>query len=220
MGNEIDFGPIFFEKFGVTFKKDEIIFCENEPGNTFYFLLDGRVKITKLVGNTEKILDMLSPGEIFGEMAILEEAPRSATIIAADNVKLLEFNKANFENILSSKPELAVKLLKIFARRIYDQKRRFMILTLPEPELKVADTFLMLAETAGFSLNNPQKGIEIKTTPNEIASWSGMEKAQCSQILSHFVKQRKIAIYNNKIIIENLADFSRMVNSSRRKSQI
>jgi len=216
MSVEIDFGPIFFEKFGVVFKKDEIIFCENEPGNTFYFLLEGRVKITKLIGNTEKILDILNPGEIFGEMAILEESPRSATIIAQDNVKLLEFNKTNFESILSSKPEIAVKLLKVFARRIYDQKRKLMILTLPEPELKIADTLLILAEQAGHDVSIG-KSVKLKVTQNDIASWSGMDRAECGQILLHFAKQRKIIAYANEIIIENLADLYRMVNS-RRKS--
>jgi len=214
MSTEIDFGPIFFEKFGVTFKKDEIIFCENEPGNTFYFLIEGKVKITKLTGNTEKILDILNPGEIFGEMAILEESPRSATLIAQDNVKALEFNKENFESILASKPEIAVKLLKVFARRIYDQKRKLMILALPEPELKVADTLIILAEQAGYDAS--QKAIKLKVNQNDIASWSGMDKVECSQILSHLVKQRKLVVYSNEIIIENLADLYRMVNSRRK----
>ena len=211
---DIEFSPIFFEKFGVTFKKDEIIFCENEPGNTFYFLLEGRVKITKLIANTEKMLDMLSPGDIFGEMAILENSPRSATIIAVDSVRLLEFNKENFESILSSKPEIAVKLLKLFSRRIYEQKRRFMILTLPEPELKIASTLLILAEQAGYNDNNTN--VKLKTTQNEIASWSGMDKTECSQTLAYFVKHRKIVLYSNEILIENLADMYRMVNSRGR----
>ena len=77
-------------------------------------------------------------------MAILEDAPRSATMIALDEVKVLEFNKANFNGLMQSKPELAIKLLRAFAKRIYDQKRRLMILTLNEPDIKIMDVFLML----------------------------------------------------------------------------
>ena len=117
MAGLMDFGPAFIEKFGKNYKKNEIIFCEYEPGNTFYFLLNGRVKINKISSDSEKTLDILEPGEIFGEMSILEEAPRSATIIAMDDVKVLEFNKANFESLMTAKPELAIKLLKIFAKR-------------------------------------------------------------------------------------------------------
>ena len=116
MAGGMDFGVELFDKFGVTFCKDDIIFCEYEPGNNFYFLLEGRVKITKILSDREKILDILQPGEMFGEMAIIEEAPRSATIVAVDNVKALEFNKANFEVLMKSKPELAVKLLKVWVK--------------------------------------------------------------------------------------------------------
>ncbi|HPO50580.1 MAG TPA: Crp/Fnr family transcriptional regulator [Spirochaetota bacterium] len=215
MAAPVDFGPGFFEKFGVTYKKDDIIFCEYEPGNVFYFLLEGRVKVTKILADTEKTLDVLQPGEIFGEMAILEEAPRSATMVAMDDVKVLEFNKANFEGILTSKPELAIKLLKIFARRIYDQKRRLMILTLTEPEAKVADVFLMLAENMNLNLSET-KEVEFKITMEDVANWCGMDKARTNQILAHYAKQSRLVISQNKIVVTNINDFYRLVNSKRR----
>ena len=68
-----------FERFAVTFNAGDIIFCEHEPGDTFYLIQSGRVQIVKIVDDIEKIIDILQPGEIFGEMAILEEAPRSAS---------------------------------------------------------------------------------------------------------------------------------------------
>jgi CRP-like cAMP-binding protein len=215
MPPQMDFGPGFFEKFGKSFKKDEIIFCEHEPGNTFYFLLEGKIKITKISSDTEKTLDIMHPGEIFGEMAILEDVPRSATTVAIDDVKVLEFNKANFEVLLTSKPELAIKLLKIFAKRIYDQKRRLMILTLEEPEIKIADVFLMLAEQ--MNLNIPEtKSVEFKITTEEVANWAGMDKAKCNQVLTHYNKQNRITLGVGKIIVNNINDFYRIVNAKRR----
>ena len=76
-----------FERFAVTFQKGDIIFCEYEPGDNFYLIQEGSVQIVKIMGNIEKIIDILYPGEIFGEMAILEEAPRSATAMANEKVK-------------------------------------------------------------------------------------------------------------------------------------
>ncbi|MEE8441617.1 MAG: cyclic nucleotide-binding domain-containing protein, partial [Spirochaetia bacterium] len=67
-----------FERFAVTYQADEIVFCEYEPGDAFYLIQNGRVQISKIMGDIEKTIDVLQPGEIFGEMAILEEAPRSA----------------------------------------------------------------------------------------------------------------------------------------------
>ena len=218
MAAGFDFGPAFFEKFGKTFKKGEIIFCEYEPGNTFYFLIDGRVKITKISADKEKTLDVLMPGEIFGEMAILEEAPRSATTVAHDDVKVLEFNKENFTNLMTSKPELAIKLLKIFAKRIYDQKRRLMILTLEEPEARIMDVFIMLAENKNINTAENSE-IIFKITPEEVANWCGMDKMKCVQVLNHFAKQNRIVLTNDKIVVNNINDFYRVVNSRRRSTQ-
>ncbi|MBT3275151.1 MAG: cyclic nucleotide-binding domain-containing protein, partial [Spirochaetales bacterium] len=86
-----------FERFAVTFQSGDIIFCEYEPGDTFYLIQSGRVQIVKIMDDIEKTIDYLNPGEIFGEMAILDAAPRSASAIAADSVKALEFNRENFE---------------------------------------------------------------------------------------------------------------------------
>ncbi|MBQ2294397.1 MAG: Crp/Fnr family transcriptional regulator [Spirochaetales bacterium] len=211
----LDFGIGLFGKFGKAFKKEEIIFCEYEPGNSFFFLLEGRIKVTKISADKEKTLDILSPGEIFGEMAILEDAPRSATMIALDDVKVLEFNKANFNGLMQSKPELAIKLLRAFAKRIYDQKRRLMILTLTEPDIKIMDVFLMLAENRGLDIYNSMD-IKFDITTEDVANWCGMDKSKCNQILSHFQKQNRIVLSQNSITVTNINDFYRMVNSKRK----
>ena len=109
-----------FDRFKVAFQKGDQIFCEYEPGDSFYLIQSGRVQIVKIMGDIEKIVDILHPGEIFGEMAILEEAPRSASAIAIDHVEVLEFNKKNFEIHLRGNPQIAMKLLQTFIKRIYD----------------------------------------------------------------------------------------------------
>ena len=123
----------FFEKFGVEYSPNEMIFCEFEPGNEFYFIQEGRVQIVKMINNREKTIDVLTVGDVFGEMAILEEQPRSASAIAMNHVKLLRFHRDNFDALLHGNPQLAYKLLVIFSKRIYDAKRRLMILLLDEP---------------------------------------------------------------------------------------
>src|SRR5512145_3189448 len=125
----------FFDKFGVEYSPNEIIFCEWEPGNEFYFIQSGNVRIVKLIQNREKNLRVLTDGDVFAE-----------TAIALDHVKLLKFHRDNFDTLMSGNPQLAYKLLVIFSKRIYDAKRRLMILLLEEPQLKVMDVLVMLAE--------------------------------------------------------------------------
>jgi CRP-like cAMP-binding protein len=205
-----------FQRFARTFQKGEVIFSEYEPGDSFYLIQAGRVQITKIFGDIEKTLDILQPPEIFGEMAILEEAPRSASAIAYDTVKALEFNRANFEVLMMGNPQIALRLLTMFTKRIYDQKRRFMILTLEDPQVRVADVFLMLDE----SIPQPQAETptrEFKTTLDDIAHWAGMTPEAVRDVLSHFSTQRRVELFPEKIVVKNISDFQRFVNSRRKK---
>jgi CRP/FNR family cyclic AMP-dependent transcriptional regulator len=206
-----------FNRFLKTFRKGDIIFCEYEPGDTFYLIQSGRVQIVRIIGELEKNIDVLYPGDTFGEMAILEEAPRSATTIALDEVKALEFNRENLDVLMMNRPEIAMKLLKQFIKRIYDQKRRFTILTLPDPEAKVADVFLMLAENQSVDTSSGE-AVDLKTTVDDMAHWAGIPTGQCREVLNRFMAQRRIEIHPDRIKVKNINDFTRFV-SSRRKQQ-
>jgi CRP/FNR family cyclic AMP-dependent transcriptional regulator len=206
-----------FKRFSVTIPQGSIIFCEYAPGDNFYLIQSGRVQIVKIMGNIEKILDILNPGEVFGEMAILEEAPRSASAIALDKVQALEFNRANFEMLMRGNPQIAWKLLKLFTKRIYDQKRRFMILTLEEIDAKVADVLLMLTERESTTGALPDS-IELKVTVDDIAHWAGIAPSECRNVISHFAQQNRIAVQQDRITVRNVKDFDRFVKS-RRKSK-
>jgi CRP-like cAMP-binding protein len=205
-----------FQRFARVYQKGEVIFSEYEPGDAFYLIQQGRVQITKIMGEIEKTLDILQPPEIFGEMAILEEAPRSATAIAYDTVKVLEFNRANFEVLMMGNPPIALRLLKLFTKRIYDQKRRFMILTLEDPQARVADVFLMLDETSPTQ-NSDSPSREFKTTLDDIAHWAGMNPESVRDVLNHFATQRRVEVFPDKIVVKNISDFQRFVNSRRKK---
>ncbi|MBR4179898.1 MAG: cyclic nucleotide-binding domain-containing protein, partial [Treponema sp.] len=117
-----------FERFAKEYEPGQVIIAEYEPGDSFYLIQSGRVQLVKCVNGSTKNLDILKPGEFFGEMAILDKSPRSATCMAAGHVKCLEFNKENFELLITGNPQTALVLLKLFCKRIYDQKRRFRIL--------------------------------------------------------------------------------------------
>jgi CRP-like cAMP-binding protein len=205
-----------FARFARTFKPGEIIFSEYEPGESFYLIQSGRVKLIKNTGEFERTLDILQPTEMFGEMAILENSPRSATAIALDEVKVIELNAQNFEPLLLGNPPIALKLLRLFSRRIYEAKRRFMILTLPDPEAKVADVFLMLDETQP-NIDKTEDTREFETTVDNIAQWAGMSANKTKDILSRFVNQRRIEIFPERIVVKNINDFTRFVNARRIK---
>ncbi|MBE7440243.1 MAG: Crp/Fnr family transcriptional regulator [Spirochaetales bacterium] len=202
-----------FDKFGKTFEPGQIVFCEYEPGNDFYFIQEGKVKITKTVANMQKTLDILTTGDIFGEMAILEEEPRSASAMAIDQVRALHFNRENFDTLMMGNPQLAYRLLVIFTTRIYDARRRLQVLLLPDAPTKIADVFLMLYEK--MQAQGPHKVI-FNVTVDDVANWCGQPVGEVQKIISNYVKQGKLELFADRIVVSNINDFSRMV-ASRRK---
>jgi len=206
-----------FARFSRVFKPGEIIFSEYEPGDTFYLIQSGKVKLMQCTGENERTLDILQPSEMFGEMAILENLPRSATAIAVDEVTVIELNAQNFEILMLGNPQIALKLLRIFSKRIYDAKRRFMILALRDPQAKVADVFLMLDETqTGIDKTGDTRDFQI--TVEDIAYWAGLNVNQTKEIMSRFVSQRRLEMFSKHIVIKNINDFSRFVNARRKQS--
>ena len=84
------------------FPKDTVVFFENEEGDSLFMILDGRVKVTILGDDgREIILSMLNPGDFFGEMALLDNEPRSATAIAVEDTELLCLQRSDFQSVLA-----------------------------------------------------------------------------------------------------------------------
>ncbi len=204
-----------FERFAKDYRADEIIFCEFEPGDSFYLINSGKVKIVKIIGNIEKTIDVLLPGEFFGEMALLENAPRSASIIALEDCRILEFNRDNFVVLMSNNPQLALKLLHLFAKRINDQKRRFAILTLEDDFAKVADVFVMLNEQSKEESLSDTSAREFHNSVADIAHWAGIMPTRCREIVNHFQEKNKISVTQSKIIVTNIHDFERLVKTQK-----
>lgn len=198
------------------YNKDDIIFLEFEKGDKFYMVQSGSVKITKVIKDVEKLLDIVYPGDFFGEMAILEDTTRSASAIANEPTALLELNKENFQTILANNTEMALKLSKMFAKRIFDSKRRLLILQLNEPNLRVYDCLLLLAELQNISRDAYNEPQELKATVNDIANWCAIKPMEVQKVLRPMAG--KIDIKNNVIHVKNLKEIQRQIDVKRKKS--
>lgn len=206
-----------FKKFEVRYSEGEMIFCEFEPGNEFYLIQTGSVRVVKVINGVEKTLDVLKAGEFFGEMAILENAPRSASIIAYEDSVLLEFNKDNFEMLMQGQPQLAFNLLKILSKRIFDQRRRFMTLTIEDLEVKLYDVLVMLIEKqTNFGILRPNTIIDANAC--DIAHWAGIPEGDCKNVLDKLVNKNKIEILKDQILVKKPDSLKRIVSQYRNPS--
>jgi len=98
---------------------DGAVLCrEGEEGNELYVLASGQVRVTKKSNGTEKILATRGVGEFVGEMAIIESAPRSATVRADGDVRALVIDAQAFKSILRDRPEVSLAVLRGLSRRL------------------------------------------------------------------------------------------------------
>jgi len=201
-----------FSRFAKKFENDSVIIAEYEPGDCFYLIQSGRVQLVKCVKGAKKNLDILMPGEFFGEMAILENSPRSATCVAIDTVEVLEFNKENFEILITGNPQIALILLKLFCKRIYDQKRRFKILVIQDIQARICDVFLMFDEM-NPSPNTVDRSRRFNLTIQDVSHWAGLPVDVVRDEIGKFVEKRKIEVYDTHIIVPNIVDFKRLVDA-------
>jgi len=92
-----------------------------------------------------------------------------------------------------------------------------MILTLRDPQAKVADVFLMLDETSA-NIDKTGEKRDFQTTAEDIAHWAGLSANQTKDILSRFVNQNRLEMFADHIVIKNISDFSRFVSARRKQA--
>lgn len=197
-----------FTRFAKKFQRGSVIFAEFDVGESFYLVQSGRVRLIKIINGKERYLDVLQPGEIFGEMSILDNSPRSASAVAYDDVVALEFNRENFEVLMMGNPAIAMRLLKTFVRRIYTQKRRFMILTIQDSTARVGDVFLMLDETQPH-VDRSSDARSFDISIEEIARWAGLSDREVQDALRRLSDQRKVEWQERRIVVKNMTDLNR-----------
>ena len=111
---------IAYEKFIKVYRKSEVIFEENSSGNEMFIVYSGKVKLyTQPKTGRRTVLSILRPGEHFGEMALIDGSPRSATAVAVqDNTKLVILDKAKFLYLVQQQPEFAFAMMETLSQRI------------------------------------------------------------------------------------------------------
>jgi CRP-like cAMP-binding protein len=134
------------DRFAKDFKAGTVLFEEGQPGDHMYVITHGEVEIRRNVGETERVLAVLPAGEFFGEMAILNARPRSATAVVRVDSRLLVIAGNTFEAMLRARPEIAMRIIKALASRLENANQHIELLLLPTPNHRVVQCLRHLAE--------------------------------------------------------------------------
>jgi len=208
------------ENFYSIYEDNQIIFLEHEPGNELYIIQDGKVKITKLVGNNEVLLAVLKKGDIFGEMALLDNKPRSASAIAYGPTKLMAINRANFEPTVQAHPEIASKIIELLSERIWLIYKQLSNSLIPDAVGKLYDALYTQLQKSRIPIR-PGTSHVFDFGPDEIIKFVGFSNNEGRLHLKRLMDQDKtIQIIDNKIVCKDIASLENSLKVIKRQLEI
>jgi len=189
------------------YPKDTVVFFENEQGDSFLMILDGRVKVTILGDDgREIILSVLGPGDFFGEMSLLDNEPRSATTIAVEESELLSVLRADFQNVISGNVQAALALVRILTSRLRHANHQISTLALLDVYGRVARVILDMAREEGKRLKDGRISFR-RATHQEIANRIGTTRETVTRMLKDLERQGLIKVEGKEIVLQ--PDFER-----------
>lgn len=181
-----------------SYPKNSVILFEDDPGDALFVVAKGQVKVV-LIGDDgrEVILSVLGQGEFFGEMALIDDEPRSAHVIAMEDSDLLVLRRDDFEGILAQSPKIALSLLKELTRRLRRADEKVGSLVLLDVTGRVARLLLDLADESGG------ERITRRLTHHTIAQMVGSSRETVSRTMRELVGKGHIAVSRREIQLRN-----------------
>lgn len=134
------------DRFARDYAAGDVLFREGEPGDNMYVIQAGSVEIRRKVGEQERVLAVLPPGEFFGEMAIINQRPRSATAVVREPSRLLVIEGRTFEAMLRGRVEIAVRMIKALAGRLERANQQIELLLLPNANHRVVQCLRLMTD--------------------------------------------------------------------------
>jgi CRP/FNR family transcriptional regulator, cyclic AMP receptor protein len=184
------------------YPKDSVVFFENEQGDFFFMILDGRIKVTILGDDgREVILSLLGSGDFFGEMALLDNEPRSATAIAVEDTELLSLHRNDFQSVLTDNRSITVGLIKVLTARLRRANHQISTLALLDVYGRVARVIVDMAREEGRRLKDGRIAFR-RATHQEIANRIGTTRETVTRMLKDLERQGMIHIEGREIIVQ------------------
>ena len=174
----------------VTHKKygtDAAVFFQGEPSDSLYMLLKGSVKVTGASEEgVEKILDILGPGEIFGEIAMLDGYPRSATVTTCEPTEMTSISRKDFQNFVASRPEILWKLMESLCERLRKTSGSMLEMSSKEVPYRLLAALHQLTEKYGQVAADGTCLISLKFGVQDLAAMVGSNREVVSRLLHQY----------------------------------
>jgi CRP-like cAMP-binding protein len=187
------------------YAKDDVVFHADESGDVFCLIREGQVKVTMISPEgKEIILSLLGPGDFFGEMALLDDEPRSATVVATEPLELVTLWRSDFLQILAENFDITKKVLAEISQRLRSASNRIESLATMDVYGRLARFFLDLAKENGKMLDNGYVAVT-RPTHQAIANMIGTSRETVSRLIHDLMKQNLLLSEGKTIYLRKTA---------------
>jgi CRP/FNR family transcriptional regulator/CRP/FNR family cyclic AMP-dependent transcriptional regulator len=194
-----------------TYRRGEVIYHGGDPGETLHVLESGTAKVTVLSPHgAETVLRIIGPGECHGELALIDDSPRSATVQALEPVAAVTLHHDDFLNLLRTNQAANERVLASLANKIRDLTTQVSDLAFLDLEGRLAKKLVELAETHGTPLGNAIE-IQLPLTQEDLAGMVGATRASVNKLLGWYEDQGLIARRTRRLEITDLPRLRRRV---------
>jgi CRP/FNR family transcriptional regulator, cyclic AMP receptor protein len=175
---------LFAQGRSLSLDADQTLFLAGDEGDGCYRVEEGLLKASVAAPNGgERILAILGPGSVVGELSMIDGAPRSASVTALRDSKLCYVSKADFETIGKSRPEIYQHVMKMLARRLRDTNNALAASSFLSVKGRVARALLSLAEAFGKDVGSGRILIRQKVSQSDLAAMAGIARENVSRVI-------------------------------------
>ena len=177
-----------------SYRAGEVIFKEGDSEDTMYFIKEGKVEISKNMGDAEQVLAFLGPNDFFGEMALLSKTPRSATAKAVNDTVVVVFNRKQFVTLLKTRGEIILKIIEVLIQRLKEANDTIRKLIQKNQKALVFDAlskWLQVSDTDA----------DILTASEWVSKQLGMKVRETESVIRQLVMMNLLSLKGNIISI-------------------
>jgi len=190
-------------------KRGTTIFSKGDQGTCLYAVCSGQVKITVPSGEgKDAVFNLIVPGQIFGEIALLDGGQRTADAVAAKDCELLVIDRRNFIPLVHREPDIAIKLIEILCRRLRNTSQQVEDVIFLDLPARLAKALLRLAETDA-------RDNKILITQSELGQIIGVSREATNRQLRDWEKNRWVKLESGALVLLDPESIASLIGAVR-----
>ena len=204
---------LFRQARAVRLAPQQTLFTAGDPGDGCYQVDEGLLKVVALsVSGGERILAILGPGALVGELSMIDGLPRSASVAAIRESKLSFVSRAVFDAVAHSEPDIYRHITALLARRLRDVDDALTATSFLPLKARAARALLSLSEAFGKDVGSGRILIRQKFSQSDLAAMAGIARENCSRILQDWTRRALVSRLAGYYCLENKAALEREID--------